>query len=186
MTAIPLPGFHSPSASTEAPLEMLAACHGRVDKQCQTLQRLVPHLALNGADGAAREAAQAVMRYFDTAAQHHHQDEEHDLFPALIEAVAGSDAVCIQELIAGLLADHRALEARWHGLRQALAAVCEGDAKALGADVVTGFVQAYDAHIATEENHLLPLAQRLLDEAALRRLGRAMRERRGIGPVSGG
>lgn len=62
-------GLSSPSASTEAPLEMLAACHGRVEQQCRTLLRLVPHLQAHGADPSARQAARAVMRYFDTAAQ---------------------------------------------------------------------------------------------------------------------
>jgi len=28
-------------------------------------------------------AAQGILRYFDTAGQLHHQDEEQDLFPAL-------------------------------------------------------------------------------------------------------
>jgi len=40
MSTHSFPGFHSPGASTEAPLEMLAACHGRVHKQCETLGRL--------------------------------------------------------------------------------------------------------------------------------------------------
>lgn len=41
------------------------------------------------------------MRYFDTAARHH-EDEEQDLFPALLESMAGSDAVCLRELTASL------------------------------------------------------------------------------------
>ena len=73
-----LPGFSSPAAGPEAPLDMLAACHTRVEKQCQTLLRLQPHLMEHGSDAAAREAASAVMRYFDTAAKHHHEDEEQD------------------------------------------------------------------------------------------------------------
>lgn len=178
-----LPGFHSPSASTEAPLEMLSACHGRVEAQCQTLQRLVAHLQQHGADLPAQQAAEAVMRYFDTAARHHHEDEEHDLFPALLESVAGSDAVCLQDLIRTLTADHRALENAWHTLRQALNAVKNGGATQPTPDMVTAFVQRYAQHIEQEETQLLPMAQRLLDEPALQQIGQAMRERRGIGPV---
>lgn len=107
------PGFSSPAAGPEAPLDMLAACHTRVEKQCQTLTRLQPHLSKNGCDAAAREAASAVMRYFDTAAKHHHEDEEQDLFPALLEAMAGSDAVCIRDLTRELMMEHRRLEALW-------------------------------------------------------------------------
>lgn len=177
-----LPGFNSPSASTEAPLEMLSACHGRVESQCQTLQRLVAHLGTNGCDHPAHEAATAVMRYFDTAAKHHHEDEEQDLFPALLESMAGSDAVCLKDLIEQLKRDHRTLEDHWRQLRQALLGVLSGDASQLTADSVNGFVRAYEAHIAQEENHLLPMAHRLLSEAALQQVGRAMRERRGIAP----
>ena len=58
-----------------------------------------------------------------------------------------------------------------------------GNASQLTADSVTEFVRAYEAHIAQEENHLLPMAHRLLSEAALQQVGRAMRERRGIAPI---
>ena len=82
-----LPGHSAPAVGFEVPLEMLAACHGRVQAQCATMLRLVPHLAAHGADRQAQEAAAAVMRYFDTAARHHHEDEELDLFPALLESM---------------------------------------------------------------------------------------------------
>ena len=96
--SINLPGHTPPPVGFEAPLEMLSACHARIEQQCATLQRLVPHVASHGADTQARSAAAGVMRYFDTAAVDHHADEEVDLFPALIEAMAGSDAVCLREL----------------------------------------------------------------------------------------
>lgn len=174
------PGFSSPAAGPEAPLDMLAACHTRVEKQCQTLTRLQPHLATHGSDGAAREAASAVMRYFDTAAKHHHEDEEQDLFPALLESMAGSDALCIRELTGALRAEHRQLEGRWAALRARLEAIAEGEALTLDEDEVNGFVSAYRAHIAKEDSELLPMAARLLGEADLQTIGRAMRTRRGF------
>ena len=78
------PGHSASAAGFEVPLEMLAACHLRVQSQCATLLRLVPHMAAHGSDRPAQEAAAAVMRYFDTSARHHHEDEEQDLFPALL------------------------------------------------------------------------------------------------------
>jgi len=97
-----LPGSCAPGAGFEAPLEMLSACHARIERQCATLRRLVPHLAAHGTDADARAAAAAVMRYFDTSAVHHHADEEADLFPALLEAIPGSDPVCLRELVDAL------------------------------------------------------------------------------------
>lgn len=180
------PGFSSPAASTEAPLEMLAACHGRVEKQCQTLLRLVPHLQAHGADPSARQAALAVMRYFDTAAQDHHADEEQDLFPALLALTADSatEAPRVRALTQALLADHQRIGGLWRELRQALAAVAEAQQAAeLSIEQVNGFVSAYQRHIELEEGELLPLAARLLSDADIGRIGAAMRQRRGIGAI---
>ncbi|QDL36319.1 hemerythrin domain-containing protein [Rhodoferax sediminis] len=180
----PFPGFSTPSAGPEAPLEMLSVCHDRMARQCATLRRLVPHLALHGADPEARTAAANVMRYFDTSAINHHQDEEVDLFPALIESMAGSDAVCLHEMTEGLTRDHRALEAQWQRLRITLAQIAAGESVPLTADDVEALVGLYERHIERENTELLPMAARLLGDDALASIGRAMRERRGIGDVS--
>ncbi|MGI9152414.1 MAG: hemerythrin domain-containing protein, partial [Rubrivivax sp.] len=56
----------------DTPLDMLRACHRRVEQQFSTLRRLSSHLAMSGSDKQAQEAATAVMRYFDIAAPKHH------------------------------------------------------------------------------------------------------------------
>lgn len=179
----PVAGHFPPTAGCEAPLEMLSACHARIERQCSTLRRLVPHLARHGADGEARAAAADVMRYFDTSARHHHADEEDDLFPALVESVAGSDPRCLRELIAGLTAEHRQLEARWRPLRAALERIVAGDRLALECVDVEAMIRLYEQHIGREEGELLPMAARLLSAGDLERIGRAMRARRGIDTV---
>ena len=159
---------------------MLSACHTRVEKQCRTLERLQAHLGSHGSDTAAQEAAHAVLRYFNSAAKHHHEDEEDNLFPALLEAMAGSDAVCIRELTEALEADHRQLEQRWAALRVKLQAIAQGDAQVLSKEEVETFTDGYRTHILREDTELLPMAQRLLDDQALREIGQAMRQRRGL------
>lgn len=178
--AIPFPGLNSPSASTEVPLEMLAACHGRIRHQCNVLRRLAAHLETAGNDAEARSAATAIVRYFDTAAPDHHADEEEDLFPALLESVGGSDAVCIRDMIQRLDREHRRLEAAWAHLRQILLRIAAGESAALPQRDVDAFVNPYLAHIQLEDDELLPMANRLLDQPAIDRIGRAMRIRRGI------
>ena len=184
---IAFPGFATPAAGFEAPLEMLAACHGRVEDQCATLERLPAHLAAHGADRAAREAAQGALRYFDTSARHHHADEEQDLFPALLACAAPAGRPALEALIAGLRAQHRELERRWAGVRTQLEALARADGvparahpTSLNAEDVTQLCGLYRAHIAREEDELLPLAARSLALAQLDALGRAMRLRRGI------
>ncbi|MBV8604216.1 MAG: hemerythrin domain-containing protein [Pelomonas sp.] len=166
-----------PSFAT--PLAMLLECHRRIEAQCDTLARLVPHVGALGSDAAAAEAAQAVIRYFELAAPNHHADEELDLFPALLEAMAGSDAVCLREMTATLAAEHQELERRWAGLHATLERIARGQAAVLSGAEVDGFASLYRSHIAREEAELLPMAERLIDAATLERIGAAMRRRRG-------
>jgi hemerythrin-like domain-containing protein len=179
----PFPGHNAPGANFEVPLEMLSACHHRIERQCETLTRLVAHLATHGVDEDARVAATAVLRYFDTSARDHHADEESDLFPALIESMAGSDPICIRELIESLKLDHRAIESEWARLRPALLRIADGEPQTLVADDVRPLIALYERHIAREEDELLPMAARLLSDSALDQIGRAMRERRGISQI---
>ena len=182
-TKVAFPGFDAPAAGFEAPLAMLAACHGRVESKCQTLRRLVPHLVANGPDQAAREAAKNILIYFDTAAKHHHADEEEDLFPALLQSAPEAELAPLRELIDALCAQHRELEQVWGRIRWKLEGVWLGLGPELGADEVAGMVELYQSHIAREEAELLPLAGRLLGDAQLDIVGRAMRVRRGIKDV---
>ena len=159
---------------------MLLTCHERGERQCATLLRLVAHLREHGADAHAREAATAVMRYFDRASPDHHADEEKDLFPALIESMAGSDAVCLNDLSESLKADHRELEALWQTLRVPLERIAAGEVASLDTGSAEALVDGYRRHSAREDAELLPLAARVLDDASLQRIGQAMRSRRGI------
>lgn len=179
LMSIAVPGTAQLAPDFETPLAMLAECHRRVEQQCATLQRLVPHLQVHGSDRAAVEAAQAVLRYFELAAPNHHADEEQDLFPALLESMAGSDAVCLHEITQALHADHRELERQWLALRAVLQHIVQGDAVRLDQQAVSDFAAHYDAHIAREEGELLPMAARLLSVQALADIGRSMRRRRG-------
>lgn len=179
--AVDIPGFSSPAAGPDAPLDLLSACHERMGRQCATLKRLAAHVAEHGPDAAAQTAAASVLRYFDTAAMHHHRDEEEDLFPALIESMAGSDAVCLHGLVDGLTQEHRQLEAAWRRLQGALQALGAGQPAELDGARVDAFCALYATHIQREEDELLPMAARLLDDRALADIGQAMRARRGGG-----
>jgi hemerythrin-like domain-containing protein len=48
---------------------------------------------------------------------------------------------------------------------------------------VQDFAGLYEAHLALEEEQLLPMAERLLGDAQLDEIGSAMRARRGVGPA---
>lgn len=163
----------------DTPLDMLRACHRRVEQQFSTLRRLSSHLAMSGSDKQAQEAATAVMRYFDIAAPKHHADEEEDLFPALMESMAGSDAVCLRELTHQLLSQHVELDGYWQRFRSVLVEVAAGRPAQLAPALVQAFDALYSEHILREEAELLPMAERLLSDREIQRIGQAMRLRRG-------
>ena len=89
----------------------------------------------------------------------------------------------MQRLVDDLLADHRRMAAMWAAVEPRLATLAGGGDAALPRDLAERFDALYADHIAREEAELLPLARRLLDPAALERLGNAMAARRGVRPA---
>jgi len=167
------PGF-------DRPLDVLEACHGRIAKQCDTLEKLLAHLREHGADAQSQQAARAVLAYFDTAAVHHHDDEERNLFPLLEQANA--PGAC--DLVETLTLEHDEQALLWRRLRAQLQLIEAGTAAALDSALATRFIAMNRAHLEFENTHVLPLARQVLDTADIQRLGRAMAERRGV-PFSG-
>jgi hemerythrin-like domain-containing protein len=167
------PGF-------DRPLEVLEACHGRIAKQCDTLDRLLAHLPAHGADVQAQQAARGVLTYFDTAAVHHHDDEERNLFPLLEQA--GAPGAC--DLVETLTLEHDEHAQLWRRLRPQLARIAEGLAHELDAALTRRFAAMNRAHLEFENTHVLPLARQVLSAADVERLGRAMAARRKV-PFAG-
>lgn len=177
-TSVQLPGFNSPAVGFEQPFEMLEACHERVQRSLALLQRIVEHIDAHGHGAPSRAAAGDVLRYFDIAGPHHHEDEERHVFPALLEHPDRS----VRAAVAQLQADHVWMQAAWARLREVLLRWRDDDAAPAVTDeeraLVADFADAYARHIPLEEAVAYPAAQRLLDEARLRRIGDEMAARR--------
>lgn len=163
------PGF-------DRPLAVLEACHGRIAKQCDTLERLLDHLPAHGADAKAQPAARAVLAYFDTAAVHHHEDEERNLFPLL--ELTGAPGAC--DLVEALTLEHDELALLWQRLRPGLQQIAAGAASILDEAPARSFIALNRSHLEFENSQVLPLAREVLGAADLERLGRAMAARRGV------
>ena len=173
------PGF-------DQPIAVLKHCHDRIRKQLATLDKLLPHLATHGADEQARQAASAVIRYFDTAAHLHHADEEENLIPMLQASAHGEDAALLAQLAPGILDEHRRMDAMWQGLHEQLRAIADGSAALLREADVRRFADTYSAHMEREESQVAPMAKRLFSEQQMAQLGLAMQVRRGIAEPAGG
>jgi hemerythrin-like domain-containing protein len=169
----------APGAGFAQPFEMLEACHGRVHRMLDLLQRLRAHLRTHGADVQAQQAARDVMRYFDQAAPQHHRDEELHVFPPLLAQSPPE----VQAVVRRLQQDHLAMESGWQEARRVLSLVAQGQLAALAPHdeaALAGFAALHDAHIRAEEEIAYPRAQALLDESARAAMGTEMARRRGV------
>jgi pyridoxamine 5'-phosphate oxidase len=169
-----------PAPDFDQPVAVLKHCHGRIRKQLATLEKLLAHLPEHGADEQARQAATAVLKYFDKAAHLHHDDEEQDLLPMLLAVAKGDDAATLQALAPVILQEHKDMDAMWQDLHEQLTGVADGSGAQLSASIVRRFVQNYQGHMEREEGIVAPMALRLFGPDQMARLGAAMRRRRGL------
>lgn len=169
-----------PAPDFDQPVAVLKHCHGRIRKQLATLEKLLAHLPDHGADTQARQAAQAVLNYFDKAAHLHHEDEEQDLLPMLLAVAQGEDAATLQALVPVILQEHKDMDAMWQDLHEQLTSIADGSGTQLSSSIVRRFVQCYHGHMEREEGIVAPMALRLFDADRMARLGGAMRRRRGL------
>jgi hemerythrin-like domain-containing protein len=178
---VSLPGVRSPGVGFEAPFEMLEACHERVQRMLDLLTRLRNHVAKNGCDVQANDAAVDVMRYFDLAAPLHHQDEELHVFPAVL--AMRNDQLDL--LVLRLRQEHLEMENLWCQVRLALARVEQENANTkvpfsqAELACMDAFVAIYINHIRSEEGLVFPGARRELNPEQMSVISREMTRRRG-------
>jgi hypothetical protein len=164
--------LRKPGPSFDDPLEMLAACHERIEAQLMTLERLAQHARAKGWDADARAATQSVMRYFDTAGRLHHEDEDDDVFPMLRAKAAAAHRADIEAAVEELHHEHAALERSWQLLRRSLLE------QRLEERELARFTSLYRRHMEREHVEVLPYARETLGPAERATLGVRMAARR--------
>lgn len=162
----------------DEPLELLEACHARIETQLAMLERLVANVAQHGCDLGAREAARFIMRYFDTAGVQHHRDENEDLFPLLRSKAAELGRPEVSAVINELERDHETLDLQWSRLRARLNAVTRGADASLAPADIAGFAWLNRRHMEKEAALVLPFAKEALDAQERAALGERMAARR--------
>jgi len=169
----------SPAVGFEQPFDMLSACHERVGRSLDLLQRLITHVGVRGHDAQSASAASDVLRYFDLAAPHHHEDEERHVFPALL----AMNEVPLTAIVRRLQGDHRQMLTHWSQLRLLLLDWASTDLPRVPVSAVQAlaneFVDAYRGHIETEEEIVFPRARAVIESrAGVEAMGAEMRSRR--------
>lgn len=173
MAPVPFPGARAPAAGFDQPFELLAACHDRLRQRLDLLARLIEHLATNGPDAAARDAAADMLRYFDVAAPQHHEDEERHLVPRLQASTTPAHQAAAQRL----LDEHTALRAAWQALRPLLRHL-DADPAALRA-AAANFIALHGPHLDLEDGLVYPVAMQRVSAAEATAMGQEMAARRG-------
>jgi hemerythrin-like domain-containing protein len=176
----PIPGFTSPAAGFDEPLEMLHACHHRVRRSLDLLTRVCERVRTGRVDSAVHEAAADVVRYFDKSAPHHHEDEEQHIFPRVLSLVEDG---AVRAAVLRLQEDHQAMEHQWARLRTPLAALARGHAEAFGPEQLESaelFASLYASHMDLEDQVVFPAVVGLIDDEARRAMGAEMAGRRGV------
>ncbi len=141
-------------------MQDFAQCHAGIIGQLHLLDELP---ALLEPAARARRIAADTIRFFRDVVYEHHQEEERDLFPAVIASAAdGPEREKVERIVAALTAEHRAVEAEWERLEPGLKAVARGHDADLPPGAVEALVQTYLAHARYEEEDFLPLSQQIL------------------------
>lgn len=160
------PATAAPAEATEAatPIAGFSRCHEGI---LQHLSSMAGLPALADAAAQARKVAEATQRFFRAAVYEHHQEEERELFPAVLaSATRGAEHDQVQAIVRQLTQEHREVEAAFEALEPSLKRLAKGhEAPLSGPDFaapVQALVTRYEEHARYEENEFLPLAERIL------------------------
>ena len=159
-------------ATWNEPIDMLYACHSKVKRFCKQLTILPGYLEKNGVNQAVLNDVKTILQYFNHAAPLHHDDEEKDFFPALIEKAPQA-----KESVDELERQHVTLHENWAKLSEQLEELIAEKRTDVDEGLITLFVASYDRHIALEEP-LFELGKQHLSADQLTAMGKIMFARR--------
>lgn len=144
----------------EAPLESFSHCHQGIITHLGALEELP---ALVEAANKAQEQAGQARGFFAEAMLAHHEEEERELFTAVMDSAnAGDEISQVRRMVERLTQEHREIEALWRHLEPQLKRLANGHIAPLDTATVEKLVKAYRDHAAFEESVFLPLCQMIL------------------------
>jgi hemerythrin-like domain-containing protein len=176
-----LTDFQSPAVGCDEPFEMLIACHERVQRMLDLLERARMHALTKGCDANLNSAFTDVMRYFDLAAPQHHLDEELHVFPIVLAKGNQSQ----KELVAVLIQDHETMAHLWQSVRSILSEVLQTprDLPVFSHRdnaLIVDFRNAYAKHISNEELSIYPASTEYMTQNDFASMSEEMKVRRGV------
>lgn len=150
----------NPPAAADAPLQDFSRCHEEFVALLADSLGLPAKLA---AAAEARACAADLLKMFRDHLLAHHDDEERDLFPAVIQvARPGDEAARAQAMVTQLVKEHREIAQIWKQLEPKVQSVANGYLPTLDAELLQELVRRFNEHVRAEEEEFLPFAQRVL------------------------
>lgn len=156
------------------PLGLLKACHKNILTFCDQLEELAQTIESGPIDFKVAGNAGKIYRYFKKEGKHHHDDEEIEIFPLL-----NRTSLKLADRVNRAKQEHVRQDELWATIAPQLAnPVAIKDASAF-ATTAREFIESQRAHVKFEEEELFEIAQHLISQADLEKIGRKMAERRG-------
>lgn len=146
-------------AAEETPLATFSRCHLGIVSQLEATAKL-PELV--EAAARARETAHRTLDLFHESVLPHHDEEEKELFTAVLQSALPAEKEEVRSIIDKLTSEHRAIEALWKQLEPAVRHAARGSHAEIDPDLMADLVQRYLRHARYEETEFLPMAQRIL------------------------
>lgn len=146
--------------AVDKPISDFSDCHAAIVSMLDELTTLSRR---QDSTPKRRDGAARVLEVFRDVVAAHHQEEEAELFSAVLaDAAAGDEHANVEALVHRLVADHRRVERMYAQLVPVLSAIESGGDVSLDPAAVAVLVADYRAHARFEEEVFLPLARTIL------------------------
>ncbi|MCW8888139.1 MAG: hemerythrin domain-containing protein [Gammaproteobacteria bacterium] len=157
------------------PLGLLKACHKNILNFCDQLEELSQKIETGPIGFEIAGSAGKIYRYFKTSGKHHHDDEEINIFPIL-----NRTSLKLADRVNRAKQEHTHQDELWAILAPQLANPISIKDGAEFSATAREFIESQRAHVKFEEEELFEMAQHLIGQAELEKIGRKMAERRGV------
>lgn len=165
------------ATEADVPLQDFSRCHVGFVTVLETSLGL-PEMIATAA--RSRSCAADMLKMFRDRLLAHHDDEERDLFPAVLRvAQPGDEADRARTMVAQLVREHREIAQLWKQLEPAVQAIANGYLPSLDSALLHDLVERFNEHVRVEEEDFLPFAQEVLARQAedMANLGLALHRR---------
>lgn len=164
------------SVNVDNPISDFSGCHDHIATEFAKLKALPALLGSMDTFEEARETAEDLRVFFKKVVKPHHDDEELELFLSVKDALDSHPEVAMtaRGQIACLVEEHRYLEKSWKKIDKTLKQIAKGKTAELNLSALNQFADDYLQHASFEEQHFLPLAEKILSKTDKARLGMSL------------